>query len=186
MDTVDDSRAGRLFLGVSLTEEVRHSIRTLLAGAEIPGRPVPPGNWHVTLVFLGDTSAEGKGRLSASLSMERLGAPFSVRFGAMGAFPRPSRASILWLGVSEGADVMVSLKQRVSAAVRRAGFPVEERPFTPHVTLSRIRPPGDVRALTELVPHLRHRMEVEAVSLFRSHLGSGPARYEEVERFPLR
>lgn len=176
----------RLFLGVSVTEDARRSIETLLERVEIPGRPVAPANWHVTLAFLGDTAAEEKGRLTAALRVERLGAPFSIGFGALGAFPRASRASILWLGVSEGADAMRLLNERVGTAARRAGFRVEERPFTPHVTLSRIRPPGDVRALLKVAAELGHRMEVEAVSLFRSRLGSGSARYEELERFPLR
>lgn len=179
------SSAGRLFLGVPVTPGARRAISEGIDLDQMPGRPVRPANWHLTLVFLGDTSGQSKARLSESLRMERLGAPFTVELGGIGAFPRATRASVLWLGVSEGAGAVVALNEGVGRAARRAGFTVEERRFTPHVTLSRIRPPGDVRPFMRRAPDLRHRMEVDRVSLFRSHVGDGPARYEELERFRL-
>ena len=181
----DLASAGRLFLGVPITPEARHVVREALNPDRMPGRPVPPENWHLTLVFLGDTAGDAKARLSESLRLERLGPSFAVELGGLGAFPRASRASILWLGVSEGGGAMAALNQAVGRAVRRMGFRVEERRFTPHITLSRMRPPGDVRPFMSRAPGLRYRMEVDGVSLFRSHLGDGPARYEELERFEL-
>lgn len=177
--------AGRLFLGVPITPEARRVIREALNLDWMPGRPVPPENWHLTLVFLGDTADEAMARLSESLRLERLGPSFAVELGGLGAFPRASRASILWLGVSEGAGALAALNDAVGRAARRAGFPVEERRFTPHITLSRVMPPGDVRPFMSRAAGLRYPMEVDGVSLFRSHLGDGPARYEELERFEL-
>lgn len=179
--------AGRLFLGVPVTDDVRGTLRAHLrdAAGELPGRPVPPGNWHLTLRFLGDTSHDALARLREELEAEELGSRAAVTFGGLGAFPRAARASVLWLGVEEGAEALRALAERVEAAARRAGFPAETRPFTPHLTLSRIQPPRDVRRLLERVPPFPERMPVDAVVLFRSRLGGGPARYEEVERFFL-
>ena len=63
----------------------------------------------------------------------------------------------------------------------------DDRPFSPHLTLSRIRPPQNVRPLVEAMPSLGVRQLVNRVVVYRSHLGGRrPARYEELERFPLR
>jgi 2'-5' RNA ligase len=96
-----------------------------------------------------------------------------------------NRARIVWLGVSDGADRLVSLAEKVEAASRRAGFPPEARPFKPHLTLSRVEPP---RAVTDVIakqPPIPLAMAVDRVSLIRSLLGGGPAKYEIVEDFSL-
>ena len=66
-----------------------------------------------------------------------------------------------------------------------AGFPPEDRPYRSHLTLSRIRPDQDVTAVLDAVPPLGLAMPVDRVVLYRSHLGPGGPRYEEVEAFPL-
>jgi 2'-5' RNA ligase len=187
---VADARGGeRLFLGVALPEETRTALegrlREALGGEPLPGRPVPPTNWHLTLRFLGDTPAEARERLVRELRAAACGPAFPLELAGLGAFPRPARASVLWVGAAEGEAPLRALAEEVEAAVRRAGFPAEPRPFSPHLTLSRIQPPHDVRALVEHFPDFAERITVDAVVLFRSHLGRGPARYEAVERVPL-
>ncbi len=68
-----------------------------------------------------------------------------------------------------------------------ADIPPDDRRFAPHLTLSRLRPPQDVRPLLEGVPPLGVRQMVTRVVMYRSHLGGRrPARYEELESFLLR
>lgn len=180
----------RLFLAVELTEEVRVALadhlRDALEGDPLPGRPVPLRSWHLTLRFLGSTPPEARARLEGEVRSADLGEGFTLELGVLGAFPRPARASVLWLGVAGGEAPLRALAGVVEDAARRAGFPAEERAFSPHLTLSRIRPPGDVRPVLERVRPFGERLPVDAVVLFRSHLGPGSARYEELERFPLR
>lgn len=179
--------AGRLFLAVPLTESVRAALSSEARRAgPLPGRPVLPESWHLTLRFLGDTPADSLDRLRDELKVAPLDPPFSIRFGAYGAFPRANRAAVLWLGVDEGLEPLQTLAAEVEMAVRRAGFPAEGRPFKAHLTLSRLRPPEDVRPVLERLPAFGKSMPVEEVVLFRSHLGRGPARYEPLERFTLR
>jgi len=152
---------------------------------DLPGRLVAPANWHFTLRFLGSTPSEQRDELISSLRATHFGNEFMIRFDRLGAFPRVNRARILWLGVTDGADRLVSLAEKVEAASRRAGFPAESRPFKPHLTLSRIDPP---RAVTEFVTQQRPipvEMRVERVSLVRSVLGGGPAKYEILEELRL-
>ena len=178
----------RLFLAVDLTETARRDLAHLLGRALadlIPGRPVVPPNWHFTLQFLGAVDAVAADRLRFSLDEIDLGGAFSIVFGGLDAFPRPSRANVLWLGVDRGGDALVSLQDRVAAAVGDAGLAIDERPFHAHVTLSRIRPPADVRSLLDSVAPVGVGMEVGRVTLFQSKMGRGGANYEAVDVFRL-
>lgn len=180
----------RLFLGVEPPEGARRALeahlRDALGGRTLPGRAVAPANWHLTLRFLGETPPERSAALVRALEEADPGPGFTLGFGGLGAFPRPARAAVLWLGVEDGAAALGALAGVAEAAAQRAGFPLETRPFSPHLTLSRIRPPRDVGSIVERVPAFRGRMPVEEMVLFRSHPGPGGVRYEAVERFPLR
>ena len=180
---------GRIFLAVDLTPEARQllSRRVMLmaGGAKFPGRLTPPRNWHMTLWFLGDTPADRFEVLLHLLTRARLGEAFGCRFGRLGTFPRAGRASVLWVGISEGAGSLQALAARVGEAVEGSGLRLPGRPFSPHLTLSRIRPPQDLRALVASAPPAEVEMVVKEVTVFRSHLGGGPPRYEEMERIPL-
>ena len=176
-------RPERLFIAVQLTEDTRRKIASGLGN--LPGRIVPPLNWHFTLRFLGSTSAEDRDALVSILRRTNLGRIFAIRFGSLGAFPREKRARILWIGISEGAGELVALAEKIEKAVRLAGFPSESRPFQPHLTLSRIDPPRSVTDVMTEQKSLAVSMKVSEVTLVRSSLGGGPARYEIVESFPL-
>jgi 2'-5' RNA ligase len=170
-------------VAVPLTERARQEI---IAGLPtLPGRLVPPQNWHFTLRFLGDTEPQLRDRLIAELREARLGSAFSIRFRGLGAFPRPKRARIMWLGVDEGAGRLISVAESVESAVRRAGFSVEERPFKPHLTLSRIEPTRSVADVLAGGSQLNVQMPVNEIVLVRSRLGKGPAQYENLETFAL-
>ncbi len=183
------STARRLFLAVRVPDDIRHALAAHLeaatGGKPLPGRPVRPENWHLTLRFLGRVDEVGSEVLAARLDEADLGGPFRIGFGRLGAFPRPARATVLWLGVETGTEALADLVAAVEAACVDAGFAAEERPFHPHVTLSRIRPHQDVRPVIDGAAPFPARVDVEDVALYQSHLGRGGARYEEVEQFPL-
>jgi RNA 2',3'-cyclic 3'-phosphodiesterase len=180
--------AGRLFIGVALAEDARREIEARLRRAlpdGVPGRAVPAANWHLTLRFLGATRADQLATLRDRLRAADLGDAFGVRFGGPGAFSRPRSARVMWIAVTEGADRLRELARMAEDAARAAGFAPEEKPYRPHLTISRLQPPRDVTRALERMPPLDVEMRVGEVIVFRSHLGGGPARYEPVERFAL-
>ena len=181
--------AQRLFLGISVPDDVRaaleHHLHDARAAHAIPGRVVPPANWHLTLRFLGDTTPTQQEELLRQLRYAVLGPPFTLRLGGWGGFPRPRRAAVLWLGVTGGTEPLQGLARTVEDAAVRAGFAPEGRPFSAHLTLSRIRPPRDVSDLVQTLPAFTADVPVRDVTLFRSHLGAGPVRYQEVFQLPL-
>lgn len=174
----------RLFIGIPLTEEARLGVANSLP-KNLPGKVVPAENWHFTLRFLGATRPEARDQIIRQIDSATCGAPFTVRFNELGAFPQPRRARILWLGIDEGVDRMIQLAAIAEAAARHGGFDAETREFKPHLTLSRIDPPVSVKALVESKPTFGTRMTVDSVIVYRSRLGGGPARYEEVVRIDL-
>lgn len=185
---MSEASAGRLFVGIPFPAELRDELRDHLHatfGERLPGRAVVPANWHLTLRFLGDTSAGRFRSLTEALRHVDGGARFDLSLASLGAFPRPARASVLWIGVGEGEAELRALAAKVEAAAVRVGFAPEPRPYSPHLTLSRLVPPADLRHRVQSAPPFGGRTTVDGFVLFRSHLGGGAPRYERVERFPL-
>lgn len=176
---------GRLFLGVPLPAPVREQLQAELLPslARLSLRATPPANLHATLRFLGDTGDAAAARIDDALARHPLPLPFTVELAGLGAFPRPGRASVLWLGFGEGREALVALADAVSAALAEVGTPPDPRPFHPHVTLARARSPLDLSVGIERLPPVTAPFTVEEVVLFRSHLGSGAPRYEAVRRY---
>jgi len=177
----------RIFVAVDIDHDIRHGLAAHLRGnaGRLPGSTPPPANWHLTLRFLGKTGQAGYEVVLSKLDGADLGDAFTLGFGGLGAFPRPARATVLWLGVDRGSEELNELAAVVEETVVSAGFMPEERPFHPHLTLSRIRPPQDVRELVADVPVFPLTQQVGRVTVFESHLGGGPAVYEALETFEL-
>jgi 2'-5' RNA ligase len=161
--------------------------RAARPGLRWTGRP----DWHVTLAFLGDVAGPVVPPLAAEL--ERAAArhpPLPLRFAGAGAFPAAPRANVLWCGLTGGDDVLAaltSLAASVAAAATRAGAPPPDagRPFRPHLTLARCRPPADVRDLVSaLGPYEGPLWRADRVHLVRSRPGGQP-RYTTVGSWSL-
>jgi len=146
---------------------------------------VAPGNLHLTLKFLGSVPEERIDAVAGALREASVDvSPFQARIRGLGAFPSARRPRVVWAGVTEGAAEMIDLARRVDAALAALGFPRDERPFSPHVTLGRVREPGRTPTLTEALASGATRefgqMRVPSASLMRSELGRQGARYTEL------
>jgi 2'-5' RNA ligase len=117
-------------------------------------------------------------------------AAFEAAVRGLGAFPTPTRPRVIWAGVSEGADTMVELAGRVDTALAVLGFPPEARPFSPHVTLGRVRVPRRDPALAEALAGGEGRefgrVRVGRVALMQSRLSPKGSEYTELAGVPLR
>jgi 2'-5' RNA ligase len=184
VNQAESSKPERLFIGIPVTPDARVAVTRKLP-KNLPGKLVAPDKWHFTLRFLGPTAPEARDKIIDRLSSAKLGPRFQVRFGELGAFPNPRRARILWLGVTRGGERLSELAAIAEDAARNAGFAAEGRGFTPHLTLSRIDPPQTIVPLLAQKHRYEIEMTVAALILYRSQLGGGPARYEEVARFEL-
>lgn len=183
----------RLFLAVNPEPVLLASLEALLARlSPLHGvRWVGADSVHVTMVFLGETTEEQLEALADGCRDALKGtAPFVMEITGLGVFPDLRRPRIVWCGVGEGAEELARVNDRLWTAVAGCGFEREERHFRPHLTLGRIRDRLEGTARTQLESALGTgarigRSRVTEVSLMESHPGSGPARYEVLERFPL-
>ncbi len=174
---------GRVFVAAPLPSEVRFALSERIAEMPIPGKVGPPENWHVTLRFLDTVDRVTYERFLHGL--ERVGNQFSfpIALHGFGAFPNPRKATVFWAGVGRGTADISILNEIAEDAAIGAGLLPEERPFHPHLTLSRIRPYADVRPLVGEELDLGWRCD--HVVVYRSHLGRGPARYEPLDSIDL-
>jgi 2'-5' RNA ligase len=192
----------RLFVAVVLPPGVTAELAAALdrVRPQWPGlRWTGPESWHVTLAFLGEVSETVVPELSTRLERAARRHPAQeLAISGTGTFPGPSRAQVVWAGLRADLPALGALAASVAAGARRAGAPTpdEGRRFRPHITLARLRAPGDVRPLlTELGGLATPPWTATGIELIRSHLPApGPGRpapgarpvYERLAGWPLR
>lgn len=174
---------GRVFAAVALPDETRLALVDRVEGLRIPGKVAPPQNWHITLRFLGMIDEVTFDRFLAGMGPVTEERAFQIRLTGYGAFPNTRRSAVVWAGVGDGAVELARLNELAEEAAQSASLEPEERPYHPHVTLSRVRPPENSTHLLEEELDLSWRCE--SVVVYQSHLGGGPPRYEPLETFHL-
>ena len=103
-------------------------------------RWVDPQSIHLTLRFLGNIPANAVDEvLAAQTSAAGACPPFSVQLSQLGMFPNLRRPRVLWAGVSGDTDALERLQESVEAQLEDVGFLRDKRPFSPHLTLGRVR-----------------------------------------------
>jgi 2'-5' RNA ligase len=178
-----------LFVAVDVPDDVRDALASAMAPhhPSVPGaRWTPPGNWHMTLKFLGSVPPARLGRVMESL--DRIGSEhvaFRARLGGLGAFPSARRARVVWVGVEDRHGELPALAHSVDRLL--AGeFPPEERPFAAHLTLARLKEQAALPPELLDLELTSRPFRVGAVRLLRSHLQRPVARYEVLREFRLR
>ena len=148
-------------------------------------RWVRPENVHLTLKFLGNVRKEILGDLCAALEEACAGhAPFDVALVGFGAFPSAQRARILWAGVGVGSDQLRALATDLQDTLAPLGFEREERAFTPHLTLGRLRSRPASFDLPTVAGVLG--FQVRRVELTESTLSPEGAAYRTIKAFALK
>jgi len=150
-------------------------------------------NLHLTLKFLGDIPLNRVDSVAKSLTRTAATTTrFAVQARGIGSFPTPKRPRILWAGVHPPAD-LVDLQEGIETALSKLGFTGEERPFTPHLTIGRIKQPvspADQQALSAALDQIPQSdlgtLEVDAVHLYKSDLRPGGSIYTKLSSAPLK
>ena len=126
----------RLFTGLAVPPEVAEALRLYRGG--LPGaRWIEPGDYHVTLRFLGDVAMSMAEDVLEAMAEMRVRAAFPVTLDGLGIFGG-DRPRALYASVAPSPD-LIDLQAEQERLVRRAGVEPERRKFTPHVTLARLR-----------------------------------------------
>jgi 2'-5' RNA ligase len=180
----------RAFVAIVLDDRLREAVAAAIERLRPLGSAVawvPARNLHITLQFLGEQSEERLGEAEAALAeAAAAGGPMEVTFHGIGAFPGLERPRILWIGLADGALETRRLQARVAEALAARGFPREERPWHPHLTVGRVHDerrwrreagPPLLRALAEAAATTFGTLRVTEVALMQSDLTPTGARY---------
>lgn len=183
----------RLFLAINLPESLRQSIWA--AAADLRARDYPV-RWvgvdaiHLTMKFLGEVDSEREKNLIEAIEGAVAGTKrFALPIAGFGAFPSARRARVVWVGC-HAVPPLNLLHERMEQRLERLGFPVEGRPFRPHLTLGRVRRGArarELRGIDEILCDLvvEGESDVLSVDLMESRLSRAGARYTRRHAIPL-
>lgn len=186
-------RLHRVFVAVELASELREEvirIQQTLKGSGAHMRWVHPQNLHFTLRFLGELplAEVAKVKIAVREAGQRA-SPFMIHLRGVGAFPSLERPQVVWIGVGEGEAEFIKLAETINLSLARYHFPREDRPFTAHLTLGRLKTSknwGDlVRVLWSLKDVDVGDQRVEALVVMESHLTPKGPIYTPLETIPL-
>ena len=176
------NEAMRSFVAIEPSAAMREALAGLidiLGQAEVPGlRLVRPAAIYLTLKFLGDIRVDQTESIvdSMSRSIHAL-QPFDLRIGSPGAFPSGRSPRVLWVGVDGDLPELAAIQDQLEDALATLGFAREDRPFSPHLTVGRLREGTPlperrraVEALHSAAGSPGASMHVSSISLMRSTL----------------
>jgi 2'-5' RNA ligase len=188
----------RTFIALELDESLQAYLGGIIhrMAQELPNlRWVDPAGIHLTLAFLGELSDE---QLVEAMQAAELAArkvpPFGYRLSHAGVFGSPRQPRVIWIGIDEPTGRLLQLHQALNQELEQRGFEVDKRPFSPHLTLCRIKTPlkpDEQQRLQRLIAardvissastyHVRH------LSVMKSELSRTGARYTCLRDFALR
>jgi RNA 2',3'-cyclic 3'-phosphodiesterase len=184
----------RTFIGVEIGDEIRRkavSLQQQLGRSGAGVKWVSPENLHVSLLFLGEV--DDRDLLPVCRAVEeaaRREPPFPLRVSGVGAFPTPRRPKVVWAGITDGADSLRRLYELLEKRMLDLGvYRKEERSYTPHLTLGRVRGEADGFALAGELPKLLAwdggRTVVNEMVVFSSELRKDGPEYAVLARGEL-
>lgn len=189
----------RAFIAVEIPVELRQAACTVIQplqrelGSSV--RWVPMENMHLTLKFLGDVSPANVDMLSQMLRAEAdLFECFDLQLGGLGCFPNPRRPRVLFIGIQAPA-ALEALQRGIDSASRKLGYESEDRSFSPHLTIGRVKQAARVSAAEQQA--IRHAIEdaridalgtarVDSLHLYKSELKPTGSLYTRLYSAPLR
>ena len=181
----------RLFVAIDISDELRGLISCIRRSLEGLGRAswVPASNVHLTLKFLGEVSSSVVSSLEEALrGVAMRHAPFELRSGSLGGFPSLARPRVVYLGLEESASLL-GLRGSVEDALGALGFQRDGRPFRAHLTLCRVRSPGESplvgAAAGAFALEKRVAFMVDRFVLYKSELSPRGAVYTALAEFML-
>ncbi len=187
----------RSFIAIELPEELKLGLTQLQDRLKSGKQPwvkwVDPYAIHLTLKFLGNIEVDRTGAITRAMEAAVQGiSPFHLEVKDLGTFPNLRRVQVVWVGVSGEIDKLGQIQQRIESNLTPLGFTAEARPFTPHLTLARLRNQASLderQRLGQLIASTKfeaaYSIEVEAINLMRSQLTREGAIYSRVSTVEL-
>jgi 2'-5' RNA ligase len=145
----------RAFIAIPLPGSVRHlltDIQSRLKRAGIKASWPQPDRFHLTLKFLGETPCDRLEQIHAV--MHRFSGQYPDLFlaaGSLGVFPKIQKVRVIWADIKGDIPRLEQLCQELDKDMQKVGIPGQTHPFSPHITLARIKAPVSYHALEHLL-----------------------------------
>ncbi|MDO8747171.1 MAG: RNA 2',3'-cyclic phosphodiesterase [Thermodesulfovibrionales bacterium] len=182
----------RCFIALELPEEVKKNIygyveKLKAAGADV--KWVRTENLHLTLKFLEDTTEELlKSANERLISLSKSHNRFSFQVSGAGAFPNIKYPKVIWLGVHDSEEI-VNLQHDIDESMAGLGFEKDDKQFTPHLTIGRVKSMRNKDALIKELITLKEvdfgKIEVLNITLMKSELKPGGAEHFKLSEIPI-
>jgi 2'-5' RNA ligase len=184
----------RLFIAIEIPDEIKESLieaQRSLKGSGVEASWPRPEGIHLTLKFLGEVAEPRIPEMMKSLQQAATGTgPVRLELSGAGTFPNPKNARVAWVGLNGDIEKLSRLQATVEEAMIGMGFKREERAFTPHLTLGRIkyiRSRESWLAALDGIKGIKSRtFEAASISLMKSELKPSGAVYAEMGRIELK
>jgi 2'-5' RNA ligase len=179
----------RLFTGLDVPAEVVANLEELLRRLKPTARIgwSPLANLHVTTKFIGEWPEERLGELTAALAGIPGRASIPVRIRRVGFFPNAHSPRNFWCGIE--APGLAELAADIDSTTAALGVERERRPFSPHLTLARIKEKLELQPLREAIaalPALEFgAFQADRFFLYQSKLRPTGSVYTKLAEFPL-
>ena len=184
----------RTFIAIEIPSRIRDRIGRLqerLRAVDSQASWVKPANIHLTLKFLGDISRD---RIESAVSgVERAcakAAPFELEANGCGYFPSTRNPRVLWVGSRcDETNGLLGLHAGIEFELFRAGFAKEKKPFSPHLTIARLRSPRNAREVAEQLQRIGfdpERFTVSEVIVMKSELNPSGSIYTPLAKIALK
>jgi len=150
---------------------------------------VKPQNVHITLKFLGEVNEEKIEEVYRATEKSVAGVTnFQVSLKGLGGFPNMKRPRVIWVGLEKGKEVLAQLGPKVEEGFSKIGFPKENRPFTPHLTIGRVKSPKNLELLASEIGKTSFKTEefvVKEVVVMKSTLHPAGSIYTPLKKVLL-
>ncbi len=177
----------RIFIAIELPEEIKQNLIDVQKNfQDLKAKWIKPEHMHLTMVFLGDVEEQRILRIEkiCQKAVQEL-EPFEIEFIGLGGFPNSRRPHILWVGI-ENSEKLIKLQSGLASRLKNLGFKTENRKFTPHLTLARLKRRTNLKTAIEKFSKTNFgKMKVSQIHIFKSELGPEGPRHKKINQFSL-
>jgi 2'-5' RNA ligase len=181
----------RLFIALHMPDQLKEELGRAISDL----RPLADGikwvetkNMHLTLKFLGDTEKSLVGGIAGAITIALAGRKaFEAKLDGCGGFPNLNKPRVIWAGIG-GANPAIEIAKTINYELEKIGIDKDNKRFSPHLTLGRIKTKSDLSRLSNHMRNLNFGSEaviLDRVALIKSTLTPHGPIYENLKEFKL-
>lgn len=188
----------RAFIAIELSKEIKDFLSRIQEKLKLSGcdvKWVSPKNIHLTLKFLGEINEEQLAKINQIVSEAAVLQPgFDLRLASIGSFPKISSPRVIWVGIGQGKEETKKIAAYLEEKISLIGIPAEEKEFSSHITIGRVRSPSGrqnlIQGLREIESEFegqeKPQLKVTKITLFKSTLTPQGPVYEALKEANLK